>query len=88
MAPATLQQQLIDRGHEIGEEISGLTEQRAANRRSLRDLATQGLLSEEEFAAVEEIYPTREAKTDEERLAEAEQKAKELRERLAAEASE
>jgi len=84
----TLQSQLIDKAHEITEGISQLTEQRAANRRSLRDLATQGMLSEEEYATVEEIYPTREAKTDEERLAEAEEKAAALRERLAQETSE
>jgi hypothetical protein len=90
MAPAkTLQEQLIDRGHAIGEEIKVLTDQRAANRRSLRDLGVQGLLTEEELLLVDEMYPVREGKTDEERLAEAEQKAAELRERLeAAEAGE
>ena len=88
MANPTLQGQLIDKAHEIQENISLLTEQRAANRRSLRDLATQGMLSEDEYAAVEELYPTREAKSDEERLAEAEEKAAQLRERLAAEQSE
>ena len=88
MANPTLQGQLIDKAHEIQENISLLTEQRAANRRSLRDLATQGMLSKDEYAAVEELYPTREAKSDEERLAEAEEKAAQLRERLAAEQSE
>jgi hypothetical protein len=86
MAPApTLQQQLIDRGHALQEEAAALTEQKAANRRSLRDLATQGLLSEDEAIAVEELYPSRESKTDEERLAEAEERAAALRERVAAE---
>jgi hypothetical protein len=88
MANPTLQSQLIDKAHEIQENIAALTEQRAANRRSLRDLATQGMLSEDEYAAVEEVYPVREAKSDEERLAEAEEKAAQLRERLAAEQSE
>jgi hypothetical protein len=87
MAPAaTLQEQLIDRGHAIGEEIKALTDQRAANRRSLRDLAVQGLLDEEQTELVEELYPTREGKTDEERLAEAEEKADALRAKLDAEA--
>ena len=82
MANATLQQQMIDKGHELQEQKRQLLDQIAANRRSLRDLAVQGMLSEEEFLAVEEMYPERSAKTDEERLAEAEEKAEALRARL------
>lgn len=50
---------IFDKAYELQEQYTNVLEARAANRRSLRDLATQDLLSEEEVAAVEELYPRR-----------------------------
>jgi hypothetical protein len=86
MATPTMTQVLIDKGHEMQEEYENLLRKRAANRRSLKDLAEQELLNDDELAAVEELYPPRERKTEEERLAEAEDKAAKLREQIAADA--
>lgn len=55
----SLQQELIDRGHALREEYAELLEVRAANRRTLRDLLAQGLLTESQAVAVEELYPER-----------------------------
>lgn len=85
MAQPTMTQVLIDKGHEMQEEYENLLRKRAANRRSLKDLAEQELLSEDELAIVDELYPPRERKTEQERLEEAEDKAAKLREQIAAE---
>lgn len=84
MAQPTMTQVLIDKGHELQEEYDGILQMRAANRRSLKDLAVQGLLNEEELATVDELYPPRERKSEEERLKEAEDKAEKLRQQIAA----
>lgn len=69
MAQPTMTQVLIDKGHELQEEYAAILSQRAANRRSLKDLDLQGLLSEEEAVAMEELYPPRERRSEEDRLA-------------------
>jgi len=76
--PKGMAEILIDKGHELQETYDGLLQQRAANRRSLKDLDVQGLLTDEEAQAVEELYPQRERKTEEERLAEAREKVAKL----------
>lgn len=89
MAPTkTLQEQMIDRGHELREEKAALLAQIAANRRSLRDLGVQGLLTEDELVLVNEMYPEHERKSLDERIEEADQKAASLREKAEAEAAE
>jgi hypothetical protein len=88
MSNLTIQQQLIDKGHELKEAKASVLDQIAANRRSLRDLATQGLIDEDQYVLVLELYPEREGKTPEERLEEAELRAQELREKLSKEQSE
>jgi hypothetical protein len=55
----SLEERLIDRMYELEETYRVTLEQRATNRRSLRDLLTQGMLSEEQAIAVEEHYPER-----------------------------
>jgi hypothetical protein len=57
---------LLDKGWELREEYTKLLAQRAANRRSLRDLATQDLLTHEEALEVDELYKPRQANEDEE----------------------
>lgn len=60
MAPAkTLQDQLLDKATELQETYKDLLEERDANRKVLRDLVRQGLLSEDQQDMVDEIYPER-----------------------------
>lgn len=59
MANKSLEDRLIDRMYELEETYRSVLEQRTINRRSLRDLLIQGLLSDEQATAVEETYPER-----------------------------
>lgn len=56
---------LLDKGHELREQYAGILEVKAANRRSLRDLAAQGFLSDEELLELDELYPPRKNGEDE-----------------------
>lgn len=62
MATKSLEDRLIDRMHELEESYRNTLEARARNRRSLRDLLLDGMLSDEQALAVEEIYPERAAR--------------------------
>jgi hypothetical protein len=55
---------LIDKAHELEEQYREILEKRAANRRSLRDLDAQELLTAEQSALVEELYPQRQRAED------------------------
>jgi hypothetical protein len=55
----TMGRTLLDKGHELQEQYSTIVSQRGANRRSLRDLDTQELLTDDEAAEVLEMYPFR-----------------------------
>lgn len=59
MAGKSLEERLIDRMHELEEQYRETLDSRAKNRRSLRDLLSEGMLSNEHAAQVEEIYPER-----------------------------
>lgn len=63
----------------------GLIGRKKANRDQLRSFAAQGILSDDLLEELEDLYPTRDPKrrTDEERAAELEARAKEIRERAA-----
>jgi hypothetical protein len=50
---------LIDRAVSLKADKDALYEKIAANRRSLRDLATQGVLSDAEVTWVGEFYPVK-----------------------------
>lgn len=58
----SLAKALFDKGHQLQEEYSTILTQRAANRRSLRDLEEQGMLSEEESDLLFELYPPKKKK--------------------------
>lgn len=51
--------QLFDQADELREEKVGVMEKQAANREILRNLDASGLLSEDESARLEEVYPFR-----------------------------
>lgn len=78
----------FDDAYSIREQFSGLMERRKENRQQLRSLLGQGHLDEDQQAELEELYPERDARrrTAEERIAELEARADELR-RKAAEAA-
>jgi hypothetical protein len=57
---------VFNRATALKEAKEGLYEQLAANRRMLRDLAAQGLLSDEQQAQVIELYPPKQRKVAEE----------------------
>ena len=59
MATKTLEDRLIDRMYELEEQYRDILDARAANRRSLRDLVSQGMLSNEQVTAINEIYKER-----------------------------
>jgi hypothetical protein len=63
MAAKTLQDELIDTMYELQETYESLLETRAANRRSLRDLMSQGKMSEDQTDAILEVYPERATRT-------------------------
>jgi hypothetical protein len=50
---------LFAKGDELAEERAGTLEAQAANREILRNLDRSGMLSEEESARLEEMYPVR-----------------------------
>lgn len=56
---------LIDKAYELREQKTILFKQIDANRKSLRDLDTQGLLSVEEQGDVIALYPPRNSKDEE-----------------------
>lgn len=56
---------LIDKMHELDESYNNTLKERAANRRSLRDLMDQSFLSSDQEAMVLEKYPYRKEKDDE-----------------------
>lgn len=56
---------LIDKAYELREQKTVLFKQIDANRKSLRDLDTQGLLSAEEQGDVIALYPPRNSKDEE-----------------------
>lgn len=58
-AAKTMGEILLNKGHELQEEHKALLAKRAANRRSLRDLDAQELLTEDESDQVGELYPER-----------------------------
>lgn len=62
MAAKQLEDRLIDRMHELEEQYREVLEARARNRSNLRNLMLDGMLTEEQSATVEEIYPTRAAR--------------------------
>lgn len=87
MATKALQDVLIDKMYELQEQYDGVLATREKNRRTLRDLAEQGVLSDEQTAQVYEVYPERAArKTLAERAQEAADRAEELRAKAAEEA--
>lgn len=49
---------LFNQAYEINEEQQGLNTRRNGTRDSLRSLRASGVLSEEQAAEVEELYPT------------------------------
>jgi len=57
---------VFQRATQLKEAKEGLYEQLAANRRMLRDLAAQGLLSDEQQAQVIELYPPKQRRVAEE----------------------
>lgn len=61
MANATQSPDIVglafERADQLNVALDKVYEQRAANRRFLRDLDTQGLLSDEQSARVHELYP-------------------------------
>lgn len=69
MANKSMVEILLDKGHELQEGYAAFLEQKNANRRSLRDLATQGLLTDEQILELDELYPPR-VKSDEDESAE------------------
>lgn len=74
MAPAkSMIETLLDKGEELREEYSENLRQRDANRKVLRDLEIQGMLTESESDRLLELYPPREKKTDDADDAEFEQ---------------
>lgn len=78
---------LLAKGQEIDGQVELLMAQRAANRRSLRDLGEQGLLTPEESVEVDERYPARAKLTIEERAAAASATADALKTKAAAAAT-
>lgn len=50
---------LFTKGEELAEERANTLEAQAANRDTLRNLDKMGLLSEQESARLEEMYPIR-----------------------------
>lgn len=50
---------LLDKGQELREQYAGILDTKAANRRSLRDLAAQGFLDDNELLELDELYPPR-----------------------------
>lgn len=64
MAPKGLADALIDKAYELREQRVGLFKQIDANRKSLRDLDTQGLLTAEETEDVIALYPPRNQTTE------------------------
>jgi len=61
---------VFQRASQLREAKEGLYEQLAANRRMLRDLAAQGLLSDEQQAQVLKLYPPKQRKATEEAVTE------------------
>lgn len=51
--------ELFDLADELSEERANTLEKQKANREALRNFSTMGLLSQEEEARLEEVYPTR-----------------------------
>jgi hypothetical protein len=51
--------QLFDQADELREEKVAVMEKQAANREILRNLDASGLLSEDESARLDEVYPFR-----------------------------
>jgi hypothetical protein len=66
MANATLEVRLLDRMVVLENEYRELLEARAANRRTLRDLVADNMLTDEQAMAVLEIYPERASRTSSE----------------------
>lgn len=89
MANKDMASLLIDKMYELQETYESVLSVREKNRRTLRDLADQNLLTEEQVAAITEVYPERAArKTLAERAQEAQDRAQELADKAAAEAAE
>jgi hypothetical protein len=61
--------ELFQVAENLADEKVELLARIGANRRSLRDLASQGLLDDTQAALVDEIYPPRERSTVEEAVA-------------------
>ena len=79
---------LIDKMFELQEQYEAVLSVREKNRRTLRDLADQGLLSPEQADQVYEVYPERAPrKTLAERAEEARARAEELAAKAAEEAA-
>lgn len=62
----TMGRTLLDKGHELQEEYEKIVAARAANRRTLRDLDVQGLLSADEADESLELYPPRKTSDEDE----------------------
>jgi hypothetical protein len=58
----TLEEKLFDKMYELDEQYRAVLDTRASNRTVLRDLVKQGVLTAEQDAAVNEMYPERAAR--------------------------
>lgn len=76
-------QSVLDDGWKLRESYNDLLKARKANREELRNMAAQGRLSDEQTLDLEELYPEREntRRSAEERAAELEARAAEIREK-------
>lgn len=84
MANKDLAAQLIDKMFEYQETYEEVLSKREVNRRSLRDLMAQDLLTDEQAGQVLEVYPERAPrKSPEERAADLEAQAVAIREKAA-----
>lgn len=63
MAAKSLQDTLLDNAFELQEEYSSILSRRADNREAIRNLATQGVFSDDQMAQIDELYPPRQSRT-------------------------
>jgi hypothetical protein len=78
----------FDTAYQLQEEYSEFVERRKGNRDMLKNLATQGLLSAQQGADLEELYPSKVRMSPEDRIAALEDQLRAARERATSDTDE